>query len=305
MFSRCALLSLGLWLAACQATPEPQPTPLASLEITEFVLAAPSATAGGAATLEFVPPTPTPQIYVVVPNDTLFTIAARLEITLDALMAANPGVDARALAPGTELLIPSGAMAATTPLPQITPVPVAARPPRCFASQAGELRCLVLVQNDGQLPLENVTGYVRLRDASGNTLADAEAVPPLNLLPVGAAMPLIASFSVAPAGWASAQAEITSAFAVQENQAQYVRVQSVNFSWEATAPAAQAAHVRGRVELAGSASSVWVLAVAYDAGGEPVGMRRWESAGQTEFDFWVYSLGPQISDVQVVAEGHP
>jgi len=196
-------------------------------------------------------------------------------------------------------------MAATTPLPQITPVPVAARPPRCFASQAGELRCLVLVQNDGQLPLENVTGYVRLRDASGNTLADAEAVPPLNLLPVGAAMPLIASFSVAPAGWASAQAEITSAFAVQEDQAQYVRVQSVNFSWEATAPAAQAAHVRGRVELAGSASSVWVLAVAYDAGGEPVGMRRWESAGQTEFDFWVYSLGPQISDVQVVAEAHP
>lgn len=293
-----------LGLAACNAstpTGTPQPTAL----ITEYLPATATATSEVQATAEFQPPTPTPHVYTVVQNDTLFGIAARFNITLDALMAANPGVDARALSPGTQLLLPSGLGADTTPMPQITPYPVLAREPLCYTSAAGELWCLVLVSNDNVLSLENVTGYVRLLDASGNLLENVEAAPPLNVLPPGAAMPLVAYFPIAPAGWAEAEAGIASAFSVQEDAALYVRVDNIDFTWAAAAQDAKAARVQGGVALAGPASSVWVMAVAYDATGQPVGVRRWESSGELSFDFWVYSLGADIADVQVVAEAHP
>lgn len=298
-------LSLGivlLVLAACTPSAQVSP-PSATAEITEYVQATATATLGQP-TAEFVLPTPTPHLYTVVENDTLFAIAARFNITLDALMAANPGVDARALAPGAQLLVPSGAGAATTPVPQIMPVPLSMRPPVCYGSAAGELWCLVLVVNDTPQPLENITGYVRLLDNAGGELRTLEAVPPLNLLPPGAAMALVGYMDAAPANWASAQAEIASAFAVQEDAALYVPVLGVDFSWNLGQQDAKAARIQGQANLAAGAESVWVMAVAYDTGGNPVGVRRWEGAG-AQFDFWVYSLGPDIADVQVVVEAHP
>lgn len=298
-------LSLGILLLMAACTPTAQvSTPSATAEITEYVQATATATLGQP-TAEFALPTPTPHLYTVVENDTLFAIAARFNITLDALMAANPGIDARALAPGAQLLVPSGTGASTTPVPQITPVPISTRPPVCYASAAGELWCLVLVVNDTPQPLENITGYVRLLDSAGGELNTLEAVPPLNLLPPGAAMALVAYLDAAPANWASAQAEIASAFGVQEDGALYVPVLSVDFSWSPGHQDAKSVRVQGRASLAASAGSVWVMTVAYDANGDPVGVRRWESAGSPQFDFWVYSLGPDIVDVQVVVEAHP
>lgn len=291
-------------LAACTGTAQ-ETTPQPSAEITEYSLSTATATPGEV-TLEFELPTPTPHMYTVVQNDTLFAIAARFNITLDALLAANPGINPQALSPGAQLLVPSGAGASTTPVPQITPVPASMHQPRCYSTAAGELWCLVLVINDGEQPMENVTGFVRLLSADGAEMALIEAVPPLNLLPVGAAMPLVAYSASPPANWASAQAEIVSAFWVQSDEALYVGVDSVDFGWNASAEDPAAVRVQGQVSLAGQASSLWVMAVAYDAAGQPVGVRRWEnSSGETGFDFWVYSLAAEIADVQVVVEAHP
>lgn len=252
---------------------------------------------------ELVLPTPTPFIYTVVQNDTLFAIAANFNISLDALMAANPGVDARALSPGTELIIPTGAEAAATSIPQITPVPVTVLPVQCYSSAAGELWCFLPVVNDGDQPLENVTGIIQLVDASGEVLANMEAVPPLDVVAVGTKMPLVGYLDEAPAGWTQAQAELLSAFWLPSIEGLYVNVTDLDFDW---APAGEnAARVQGTLNLAGDASSVWVLAVAYDSAGSIVGVRRWESAGEPSFNFWVYSLAGEIADVQVLAQARP
>ena len=60
-----------------------------------------------------------------------------------------------------------------------------------------------------------------------------------------------------------------------------------------------------------AANAVWVEGVAYDEGGNVVGLRRWEAAsslqagGNLSFDFYVSSLGPPIAQVDLLAEARP
>ncbi|RME76159.1 MAG: LysM peptidoglycan-binding domain-containing protein [Chloroflexi bacterium] len=51
-------------------------------------------------------PTPTPRIYVVQSGDTLSAIAARFNVTVEALMARNGIDDPRYLRTGQRLIIP-------------------------------------------------------------------------------------------------------------------------------------------------------------------------------------------------------
>lgn len=248
-------------------------------------------------------PTPTPFIYTVVQNDTLFAIAARFNISLDALLAANAGVDARALSPGAQLIIPTGDEAAATAVPQITPAPARTSPVQCYSSPAGELRCFLLVTNDSSQVLENVTGIIQLLGTSGEVLANMEAVPPLDIVPVGGRMPLVGYLAEEPAGWTQAQAELLSAFWLPESDDLYLDV-NVDYDW-AAANQGLAARVQGQLELAADASTIWVLTVAYDSAGNVVGLRRWESSGDTAFNFWVYSLAGEISSVEVLAQARP
>jgi hypothetical protein len=63
---------------------------------------------------------------------------------------------------------------------------------------------------------------------------------------------------------------------------------------------------RGKLTGGQGADLVWVLAVAYGEDGQVVGFRRWESAGdEDEFEFWVYSLGPEIARVELLVEARP
>ena len=73
-------------------------------------------------------------------------------------------------------------------------------------------------------------------------------------------------------------------------------------------PDGSGAAVRGQVLLPENAppiSQLWLLAVAYDAEGNIVGERKWKSAGETEFDFTVYSLAGAIDHVEVLSEARP
>jgi LysM repeat protein len=248
---------------------------------------------------------PTPKMYTVVEGDTFFSIAATLGISLDALMAANPSVDARLISPGTELLIPAVSAEGTpiSSLPTPTPVPVGLGEPKCYSTAADELWCFLLVTNESDQTNENLAGFVHLLSAEGETLATTEAVAPLNILSPGNAMPLVAYLQDPPDDWITAGGQLLSAYVVPEGDVTYfdAHLQEIDVVISANGLSAR---VLGEVDTQ-SAEVIWVLAVAYDKNGEVVGVRRWDSSGENEFSFLVYSLGPKIADVQLLVEARP
>ncbi len=248
--------------------------------------------------------TPTPATYKVAEGDTLIGIATRLGISLDALRAANPGVEPRLLTPGMTLLLPAEGGTALPIIPTPTPVAVTMEEARCYASTAGELWCFVYIENNLPTAVENLTAAVHLLSADGEVISTLQATPPLNLLGPGEALPLVAYSPDLPGGWVAARGQLLSAYSLAAGSDYYlaavIQGSNIDFSEDGLA-----ASVAGRVEIQGEAKTIWVLAVAYDDQGEIVGVRRWESAGETEFDFTVYSLGPAIADVDLLVEARP
>lgn len=305
-FQALVLIALNaLVLAACAPTPGVTGArPTATIPLILYQTAVSTATVLSEGSL--AQPSATPFIYVVIPNDTLIGIATRFKISLQALEAANPNVDARFLIPGTQLLIPVEGQSLADVVPTLTPVPAVVSSPQCYSSAAGELWCFILVSNESDQTMENLSGLIQLVSAYGDILANVEAVAPLDILPAGSRMPLVAYLSDPPGDWVEVQGQILTSFWLPVGDANYLEAHAVDFNWSADGDSL-AARVQGRVALNGDrkAGSVWVLAVAYDAVGRVTGVRRWESAGDLVFDFWVYSLGPKINDVQVLVEARP
>lgn len=257
---------------------------------------------------DFENPTPTPFLYEIKPNDTVFGLAAKFSISQDAILAANPGLNPRLLTPGTEIVIPvgkGGEVVDVVPTP--TPVPAELRSPDCYTNAAGQLTCFLLLSNDQEQALENVSALLHMVSGDGERLVSVEAVAPLNLLRPGFAMPLMVFVAEPPKGWSTAQGQLRSAFLAADTEGRYIDVDLVDADIDIEVGELQAV-VRGGLELAEgqSASLVWVLAVAYDEEGRVVGVRRWEGDGsEGEFELWVYSLGPEIARVELLAEARP
>ena len=108
-------LVVGAIAAGGLATPGAAPTQR-SVEpaLTFYVIATPTARA----TEVIAPPTdfpappptptaaPTPRVYVVEDGDTPWDIALKFRMSVDDLLAANPGVNPSLLRPGANLIIP-------------------------------------------------------------------------------------------------------------------------------------------------------------------------------------------------------
>ena len=247
-------------------------------------------------------PAPTPATYTVVSGDTFFSIAAKLNINLDALMAANPRVDPRLLTPGTTLALPAANGTEVASIPTPTPVAVTVGETKCYASAVGELWCFIKVENTLDLSVENLMAVVQLVAKDGTVLANLEAFPPINILEAGISMPLVAYTTDPPKGWTSARGQLLGAYSLSAGKDYYLAtsIQNANI---VISDDGLSANVTGRVEIqGGEAGTIWVLVVAYDAAGEIVGFRRWESEGATEFDTSVYSLGPEIKTVDLLIE---
>lgn len=308
-------------LSACSTPTPPAPTSTPTLRIGTL---APYQSSTPTVTLTpFDPstptplptPTPTPRTHVVKAGDDMTGIAIRYRVKLADLKAANPTVNPNLMRIGTVLIIPGSApefnptgQATATP----TPAPILLARPRCTLDPQGGATCFVMVSDQQPTPLENVTVTMRLLDAAAQEVQRLAVTTPLDLLQPGSPQPVMAYFNAPlPAGYQVA-VELASALPAAANSGRYLAArvdgQQVNILTDGLS-----AVVSGKVISSAdkSASQTWVAAIAYDAQGNVVGLRRWESSaplpagGSLPFTLRVYSIAGSIAKVELSVEARP
>jgi LysM repeat protein len=292
----------------------------AAHDLEPYKTMTPSATAEASAGLidssTIAPPTPTPFAYKIRAGDTMGGIADKFNVGLDALLAANPGVNPNSMSVGKTLNIPSNPKNVTgegTP----TPAPFAVQQITCRATTDGGQWCFVLAHNDSPVLMEDVTAQVTLVDADGKSLGSQMALLPLDILPPGSSLPLSVFFAPGLPGVglpdARPQVQVLSAIRLLPNDARYLDAKVVNpqvqVDWSGLSGQAS-----GQIALpvdSKAASQVWVAAVVYDKDGNVTGVRRWEASGGMQpgsslpFSFGVASLAGEIGRVDFAVEARP
>ncbi len=310
-----ALLSIAILLTACAPQPTEQ-TPASPGTLLPFLTRTPSATPeqpeGLVVSFETPLPSPTPFVYEVQAGDTLSGIAFKFGVSLDELIAANPGISPNSMSIGTKLNVPSNP-ANPTGASTSTPVPAPVKQIECYPTADQGMWCFVLIYNDTPDVIENLSAQVTLLDAEGKTLASAPALLPLNILPPGDSLPLMVFFPPVISADARPQAQLLASISLEPGDARYLPATLHNTLVEVEG-SGRNAQVSGIVRLpedTAPAGLVWVAAVAYDVSGRVVGVRRWESTtgippdGSLQFSFEVSSLGGEIAWVEFVVEAKP
>ncbi len=260
-------------------------------------------------------PTPTPLTHVVANGDTLLGIAGTYGVSLDDLLLANPGIDPGLLRIGQGILIP-GPEGQPVGILAPTPTPVALdySTPSCYRTPAGAYWCLVLVTNPTLASVEGITALVTLVDREGAAMASSEAVAPLNLLPAGSSLPLAAYFPPQDSAALGAEFQPISALEVGGVEERYLPV-VVNRTVDEAGADRRQWQVQGYLALgeAAIADAGWlvILLLAFDENGGLAGFTAQQlpaglAPGETApFDLTVFSLGPAIARVEVLAEAQP
>lgn len=322
LISLIFLVPAVLFLSACSSDePEFSATPSAFLEGTLRPYPTNTATATPLPT-DYVSPTPSPTItptatqvfYDVQTGDDMFGIGYRFRVHPNAIMTANPDVNPRAMGEGTTLLIPITPAPETTPTieaeftPTPTPLYQVLGEPDCHKDAVGGLWCFVLVENNNDGALENITAVMRLE--GGEETREEIAVMPLNLLPEGQSLPLVAYFDPPLPEDFIMSATIDFILPVMPNDQRYLPV-SITGETVTLSRNGMTARVTGELTLPDGqpiSRYLWVNATARDEQGHVVAVRRWESmrqisgGGSIQFSIMLYSLGDAIEQVDLIAE---
>ncbi len=258
------------------------------------------------APLEIQPPTATPVTYVIAQGDTLIAIAEKFGVSLEALRQANPNVNPNVLPVGSTLIIPVGNALPGDPTP--TPVPLLVRQTTCYPTREGGLWCLALIVNEYAEMVENLSVLFVLQDQTGQEVARQVTFAPLDILPPGRAMAVVAFFPAPVPAGAQAAVRVLTAHRLLASDTRYLPVTARNVLVEIDGNGLSA-HLSGVVILESggvTARKLWILAVAYDADGNAIGVRRWEASQEigerTPFRFSVYSLAAPIARVELLIE---
>jgi len=246
-------------------------------------------------------------------GDTLGQLAQKFNVSLYALMAANPNVDPNSMSVGQTLKIPSisqNSSGASTP----TPAPFPVQQIVCYPTVDRGMWCFVLVTNNSSNFIEDVTAQITLLDVNGKAVASQTTTLPLDILPPNSSLPLTSYFAPNVPLNAKPQVQILTAIQIQPNDPRYLpaTLQTTSVKVDSSGSTAQ---LTGQVVLAASSSGpaklIWVAAVAYDELGGVVGVRRWASttslsAGSSlPFSFMVSSMAGTISRVEFSVEARP
>lgn len=308
---------LLVWLSACSSSRiDFTATPSERVMLTPYRtgIAEPLGTPTREASSVPIPmePTPTPLVYTVVVNDTMLGIAFRYGISLDELLAANPDVDPQFLPVGIELIIPIHGVEAPLDA-SATPIPLIAQQPSCYSDGLRGSWCFLLISNDQDFSVENITATIDIYTADGEQLVTADMIALVNALPPDESMPLVYSSNQDLPRDAVTVARVLSAIPITEDSDRYLLAELTQAEIRIDESGNQA-HVNGLFRVLSeskTATIIWILAVAYDENGNVVGVRRFEHSGEVpggtniDFSFWVYSLGPPIQRVDTLIEARP
>jgi LysM repeat protein len=309
------LLFFVLMFSACAPQPIDQ-TPVPPGNLVPYFTLTPSLTPdvpdGLVIAFETPLPSPTPFAYEVQSGDTLSEIAEKFSVSLDELIAANPDVSPNSMSIGTMLNIPSNP-ANLTGAAISTPVPALIEQIECYPTADEGMWCFVLAHNDTANTIENLSAQMTLVDENDRSIASAQALSPLNILPPGASLPLMVFFAPVVPENARPQAHILTGIRLLPGDARYLPATLHNTLAQIDS-SGRNAQVSGTIRLPEEsipASLVWVAAVAYDDTGRVVGVRRWESTagiqpgGSLQFAFEISGLAREIENVEFVGEARP
>jgi len=297
--------------AALEATPG-----VTSAELVPYHTLTPGSTPTplpGATSTPAPPPSATPLTHTVQQGEEMFGIALRYGVTLNALRAANPGVDPDMLYVGTVLIIPSpvAGTGASTGLPDQVVLDLPLTAVRCLQDASEGAWCFLSVNNFTDGPAQGIAVQVDLLDDQGNAVLTQTAAAPLDMLPSRASMPVAVYFPPPLPVPLKPTARLLSAYPVSGDEGYYLELRVENMRQQVRT-GGLAVDISGDLVLDGTegAALLWVLAAAYDRDGEVVGLRRWESTsgfapGQSmPFIMHVYSIGVEIVRVDIITEAH-
>jgi hypothetical protein len=250
--------------------------------------------------------TPEPVTYTVVAGDSLSAIAFRFGVDLNALILANPGVNANAMSIGMKLVIPEtgavggGDISSTNGLP--TPVINSDGKPDCYPLEDGRWMCFLLVKNTLDQNIGNITGQVKI---TGLPVVFT-ATSPLDVVTAGETVPLIAWIEGREINPEAMTGSLTSAVTLDQVGSHYEGIQVAEHV-ETYQPNRRSVIIDGMLTPP-SSGILRVLAYALDKQRHVIGFRIWESsdsvpAGQEQpFQIYIYSLEGTIAGVHLLAQ---
>jgi LysM repeat protein len=190
---RLVAVFVSVWIAGCSATHDSAPTihptlpPRVTLAVRAPVTPSPTARPVFPAptTAPFV--SPTPFVYTLQAGDTLLSLSRRFGVPVGQMEAANSGLQPHMLQIGQQIIIPNPQFdpAGLPILPTATPLALPLSAPTCSETTTNTILCLGSVHNDFGLPVERVVVEVRLFDAQGRTLAEADTGIEQAIIPAG------------------------------------------------------------------------------------------------------------------------
>jgi hypothetical protein len=171
-----------------------------------------------------------------------------------------------------------------------------------------------MVENDQSYSVENVIVQVSIHSAAGEVLATKTAIPPLNLIPAGQTVAIPVVFAAPTPNDFASIASLLTVIPVAEDTQRYLQVDLQIQESQVSSDGLQA-QVQGSISLLDEqqpeATTVWIAAFAYDENENIVGLRKWVSndvlalGEQIDFDLLVFSLGPEITRLDLIAEARP
>jgi LysM repeat protein len=296
-------LAATIFVVSCapQADVEPQRTPILVGSLQPYQTPSPSAVLLTATPIPTRTPLPTPtaHLYTVQSGETMGSIALDFGLDMGDLLNANPDVSPYAMSVGQQLVIPNKEPASV--IVAVNPLPILFADPACHTTLSGGMWCFVLVQNNLKGVVEGISFDVQVYDNTGALFTHRKAFPLLDRLPVGETLPAGVYFADVPTE-RQVYAELLTAFEGTVDDENYLSASLTGvltqIAWDG-----RSAKVSGQVMVDGKAEHVWVLATAFDAADQVVGVRRWGSnAGGQDFEIRVASLGPEIVRVSLSAE---